>query len=73
MDTRTGELLTEEQARQRRRVLEGEWETVNNIIKRIPDTFIPTPEQLKRNRIGRNDLCPCGSKKKFKKCCMIEI
>ena len=20
--------------------------------------------------VGRNDLCPCGSKKKFKKCCM---
>ena len=23
----------------------------------------------KRNRIGRNDLCPCGSGKKFKHCC----
>jgi uncharacterized protein YecA (UPF0149 family) len=22
-----------------------------------------------RQRIGRNDLCPCGSGKKFKKCC----
>lgn len=22
------------------------------------------------NRVGRNDLCPCGSGKKFKKCCM---
>ncbi|WEL64666.1 SEC-C metal-binding domain-containing protein [Pseudomonas sp. CBSPGW29] len=21
--------------------------------------------------VGRNDLCPCGSKKKHKKCCMI--
>jgi len=21
-------------------------------------------------RIGRNDLCPCGSGKKFKKCCI---
>jgi uncharacterized protein YchJ len=21
-------------------------------------------------KIGRNDLCPCGSGKKFKKCCM---
>ena len=21
-------------------------------------------------KIGRNDLCPCGSGKKYKKCCM---
>lgn len=21
------------------------------------------------NKAGRNDTCPCGSKKKFKKCC----
>lgn len=20
-------------------------------------------------KVGRNDLCPCGSEKKFKKCC----
>jgi len=23
-------------------------------------------------KIGRNDLCPCGSGKKYKKCCIIE-
>ncbi len=23
----------------------------------------------KQNKVGRNDLCPCGSGKKFKKCC----
>lgn len=21
-------------------------------------------------RVGRNDLCPCGSKRKFKHCCL---
>nr|WP_249308398.1 SEC-C metal-binding domain-containing protein [Lederbergia citrea] len=21
-------------------------------------------------KIGRNDLCPCGSQKKYKKCCL---
>jgi len=21
------------------------------------------------NKVGRNDLCPCGSGKKYKKCC----
>jgi hypothetical protein len=25
---------------------------------------------LKRAKIGRNDLCPCGSGRKFKKCCL---
>jgi preprotein translocase subunit SecA len=25
------------------------------------------PQDL--NNIGRNDLCPCGSGKKYKKCC----
>ena len=29
-----------------------------------PQTFIRPGE-----KIGRNDLCPCGSGKKFKKCC----
>ena len=24
----------------------------------------------RRNKIGRNDLCPCGSGKKYKKCCL---
>ena len=23
-------------------------------------------------KIGRNDLCPCGSGKKYKKCCMLK-
>ena len=27
------------------------------------------PEK-KKNKIGRNDPCPCGSDLKFKKCCM---
>ena len=22
------------------------------------------------NKVGRNDLCPCGSGKKYKKCCI---
>lgn len=30
------------------------------------------PKQLVRKhaKVGRNDLCPCGSGKKFKNCCM---
>ena len=39
--------------------------------------FIPTEEEIKAKEIqaqngqtiGRNDPCPCGSGKKYKKCC----
>jgi len=27
-------------------------------------------QPIKHTKIGRNDLCPCGSGKKFKKCCL---
>ncbi len=30
----------------------------------------PTPTQRARRKVGRNDVCPCGSGKKFKKCCL---
>ncbi|HHX32016.1 MAG TPA: SEC-C domain-containing protein, partial [Bacteroidales bacterium] len=25
---------------------------------------------IKKEKIGRNDPCPCGSGKKYKKCCL---
>ena len=28
------------------------------------------PHLIKSEKIGRNDPCPCGSGKKYKKCCM---
>jgi uncharacterized protein len=30
---------------------------------------LETPKPVQRDKIGRNDPCPCGSGKKFKKCC----
>jgi len=30
----------------------------------------PRPRPTRPDRIGRNDPCPCGSGKKFKRCCM---
>ncbi|MCU0662669.1 MAG: SEC-C domain-containing protein [Myxococcota bacterium] len=30
----------------------------------------PTPGQRQMTKIGRNDPCPCGSGRKFKKCCL---
>ncbi|MGH7856174.1 MAG: SEC-C metal-binding domain-containing protein [Candidatus Binatia bacterium] len=29
----------------------------------------PDRESFNETRIGRNDPCPCGSGKKFKRCC----
>lgn len=31
----------------------------------------PTPVQRARGKVGRNDPCPCGSGKKFKRCCLL--
>lgn len=30
------------------------------------------PQQYRSKKIGRNDLCPCGSGKKYKKCCLLK-
>ncbi|MGJ3260609.1 MAG: UPF0149 family protein [Rhodospirillales bacterium] len=30
----------------------------------------PAPANESRRKVGRNDPCPCGSGKKFKKCCL---
>ena len=33
------------------------------------DTVQKKPKERKEAKIGRNDLCPCGSGKKYKNCC----
>lgn len=35
----------------------------------VPPAPHPIPATTHRQKIGRNDPCPCGSGKKFKKCC----
>ena len=30
------------------------------------------PQRRTTKKVGRNDLCPCGSMIKFKKCCLRE-
>jgi uncharacterized protein YecA (UPF0149 family) len=32
-------------------------------------TAPPATVQRKGDKVGRNDPCPCGSGKKYKKCC----
>jgi len=33
------------------------------------EKLLNPPQPVKSEKIGRNDPCPCGSGKKFKKCC----
>jgi len=40
---------------------------LNGIEEDVRDDFIEPP----LIEVGRNDLCPCGSGKKYKKCCLI--
>ena len=39
-----------------------EWDTFAGVV-------MNEPYQRKTKKIGRNDPCPCGSGKKYKKCC----
>ena len=41
----------------------GEWKFEDGEM--VPET----PERRSSPKVGRNDPCPCGSGKKFKKCC----
>ena len=46
---------------ERKQVVKGEAVNDNNKVKKA------APKRV--NKIGRNDLCPCGSGKKYKQCC----
>ena len=36
----------------------------------VEEIFVPNIQVINTNKTGRNDPCPCGSGKKYKKCCM---
>ena len=69
MDTKTGDIYTGNEAKKMRETLGGRLKMME-----LP----PTLRQFSRKpvnpnavgRVGRNEPCPCGSKKKFKKCCL---
>jgi hypothetical protein len=58
------------------RIWENNGHTPNEIFEKYErPTMKPLPEQrfpgaAKSEKISRNDLCPCGSGKKYKKCCL---
>ena len=39
------------------------------VIKGYTPEELNKPSVTKEEKIGRNDICPCGSGKKYKKCC----
>jgi hypothetical protein len=50
----------------------GEWggEYNRDLDCGYDETFLPEPYVRPEPKVGRNDPCPCGSGKKYKKCCL---
>ncbi len=48
-----------------------QWEAIFSVEKRkeIQKNYRESTMVRNENKIGRNDACPCGSGKKYKKCC----
>lgn len=76
MDTDTGKIYTPEDQEKMKKLgddiskLFPDFETASDMQRLIPMEKPPTEEQMKRNppKVGRNEMCPCGSGKKFKNC-----
>lgn len=58
--------------------VEAEEESVAEVVKSAvktvpfasrPQRNQPVEQRIVENKVGRNDPCPCGSGKKYKKCC----
>ena len=43
--------------------IDGEWRFIDGVIENLE------PYRRESPKVGRNDPCPCGSGKKYKKCC----
>ena len=83
MDTRDGRIYTPEQRKILGEIMKdtlkvdlldmsSRQRTEDLVDNVIPMEIPPTEKQMKRNppRVGRNEQCPCGSGKKFKRCCL---
>jgi preprotein translocase subunit SecA len=43
-----------------------------DLVFSAPSKEMPAPQKRKEAKVGRNDPCPCGSGKKYKKCHGVE-
>ena len=41
----------------------------SDLLKQLADIKPPAHRPEKQKKVGRNDPCPCGSGKKYKRCC----
>ncbi|MDG3087697.1 YchJ family metal-binding protein [Vibrio hannami] len=48
---------------------DGLWYYIDGVFPENEDAPESTATAVKTEKVGRNDPCPCGSGKKFKKCC----
>jgi len=62
MDVRDGRIYSEDQVK-------AMPETDREYMRQMRNH--PTPIQRAAGKVGRNDFCPCGSGRKFKKCCAV--
>ncbi|MCJ7652744.1 MAG: preprotein translocase subunit SecA [Actinobacteria bacterium] len=53
-------------------VVEVEERLPLRVVESTGEEEEPKTEQRRKDKVGRNDPCPCGSGKKYKKCCGIE-
>lgn len=69
MDTKTGLIYDAKRQADKKRIEELNTEEPGRVV---PMKLAPTEKQMRRvpPSVGRNDICPCGSGKKFKKCCL---
>ena len=42
---------------------------MNEKAEKTPWTLNHSPYVRKEQKVGRNEICPCGSNIKYKKCC----
>ena len=49
---------------------------IEKVVERALSAKIAQPKKevtpRKKNKVGRNDPCPCGSGRKYKKCCLLK-
>lgn len=72
MDIRTGEVMDKEDLRKK---LGGDFD---KYAVPVDEQFLSSKRKRElamfgRTRIGRNEKCPCGSGKKFKRCCVVKV
>ena len=61
---------TSAQLEQRRKRIARQQAAANKLSRRLSGTSLPTGSTpVRAKKVGRNQPCPCGSGKKYKKCC----